>query len=77
MVTLPPPGIVIADLPGGCTTLAIDGLVYHFANGVYYREAERRECKRWATTQPAALADASVFQRAVAACLEGRGYTVS
>ncbi len=39
-------------------------------------EADRQECNRWATTQPSAQADAAVFQRAVAACLDGRGYTV-
>jgi len=39
-------------------------------------EADRQECNRWATTQPSAQADASVFQRAVAACMDGRGYTV-
>jgi hypothetical protein len=39
-------------------------------------EADRQGCNRWATTQPAAMADAGVFQRAVAACLDGRGYTV-
>ncbi len=39
-------------------------------------EADRQECNRWATTQPLALAEADVFQRAVAACLDGRGYTV-
>jgi hypothetical protein len=39
-------------------------------------EVDRRECNRWATSQPSALNDASVFQRAVAACMEARGYTV-
>ena len=39
-------------------------------------EADRQECNRWATTQQAAMNDASIFQRAVAACLDGRGYTV-
>ena len=39
-------------------------------------ESDRRDCERWATTQPSAMADATVFQRATAACLEGRGYTV-
>jgi hypothetical protein len=38
-------------------------------------EADRQECNRWATTQPAALADSSVFLRAVDACMDGRGYT--
>ena len=39
-------------------------------------EADRQECNRWATTQPSAVADASVFQRAVEACMDGRGYTM-
>lgn len=39
-------------------------------------EADRQACNRWATTQPSAMADASVFHRATLACLEGRGYTV-
>ncbi|MCE4538864.1 hypothetical protein LXT12_16545 [Pelomonas sp. P7] len=40
------------------------------------READLRECNRWATTQPAAMADAGVFQRAIEACMDGRGYTL-
>lgn len=39
-------------------------------------EADRQACDRWATTQPSAMADASVFHRATLACMEGRGYTV-
>lgn len=39
-------------------------------------EADRQACNRWATSQPQAMADASVFQRAVAACMDGRGYSV-
>ena len=39
-------------------------------------EADRRACNRWATTQPSAMADASVFHRATLACMEGRGYAV-
>ncbi len=39
-------------------------------------EADRVECNRWATTQPSAMLDASVFQRATLACMEGRGYVV-
>ncbi len=38
-------------------------------------EADRQQCNRWAVTQPAALADAQVFQRAVEACMDGRGYS--
>lgn len=39
-------------------------------------EQDSRDCNRWATTQPAAMADASVFHRAVEACMDGRGYTL-
>ena len=39
-------------------------------------EADRQACNRWATTQPSAMSDASVFHRATMACMEGRGYTV-
>lgn len=39
-------------------------------------ENDRRDCNRWATTQPSAQADASVFNRAVQACMDGRGYTM-
>jgi len=39
-------------------------------------ESDSRECNRWATTQQAAMADATVFQRAVEACMDGRGYTL-
>ena len=38
-------------------------------------ESDRRDCNRWATTQRGAMADASIFQRATLACMEGRGYT--
>jgi hypothetical protein len=39
-------------------------------------ESDRRDCNRWATTQRGAMNDASIFQRATLACMEGRGYTV-
>ena len=38
-------------------------------------EADRRACNSWATTQPNAMNDASIFQRATLACMDGRGYT--
>ena len=44
--------------------------------GAAQTEADRRECNAWATTQPKAMADAKVFQRATDACMDGRGYTV-
>lgn len=39
-------------------------------------EADRQDCNRWAVTQPQAVADADVFQRAVEACMDGRGYSM-
>jgi hypothetical protein len=39
-------------------------------------ETDRQDCNRWATTQAGAMNDASIFQRATFACMEGRGYTV-
>ncbi|MFH7041346.1 hypothetical protein ABT392_03390 [Paucibacter sp. JuS9] len=39
-------------------------------------EFDRRECNRWASTQQSAMNDASVFNRAVDACMDGRGYTL-
>jgi len=39
-------------------------------------EYDRQKCNRWATTQPSAVADASVFQRAVEACMDAHGYTM-
>ena len=39
-------------------------------------EADQRDCNRWATTQPSAMANGSVFNRAVEACMDGRGYTL-
>ena len=44
--------------------------------GAQQAEADRQECNRWATSQPAALADSSVFMRAVEACMDARGYTL-
>jgi hypothetical protein len=38
-------------------------------------EADRRACNSWATTQNNAMNDASIFQRATLACMDGRGYT--
>lgn len=34
------------------------------------------ECNQWANGQPGSAGNASVFQRAFAACMDGRGYTV-
>jgi hypothetical protein len=46
------------------------------AQSTHQTEADRQDCNRWATTQQGALNDASIFQRATYACMDGRGYTV-
>jgi len=83
-----PEGYVVAQPPDVVTTTQVqpapapvppkaDPIIYP-RNGQSPEQLEndRRECNRWATTQPNAQADASVFNRAVDACLDGRGYTV-
>lgn len=65
----PPPVRVPASKP--------DPIIYpRNGQSAQQTEYDRQECNRWATTQPAAMADASVFQRAVEACMDGRGYTM-
>ena len=38
-------------------------------------EIDRRDCDRWALSQPAAMADAQVFHRITLACMDARGYS--
>lgn len=77
-VVAPPPGAATAQpLPPAPAPIPVPDPVIYPRNGqsTAQTEIDRQECNRWATTQPSALADASVFQRAVAACMDGRGYT--
>ena len=78
-VVAPPAGADIAQPtpPAPVARPQPDPIVYpRNAQSAEQTEADRVECNRWATTQPSAMADASVFQRAVAACMDGRGYTL-
>lgn len=79
-VVAPPPGAETAQPappPSPAAKPPPEPIVYP-RNGqtATQTEADRQDCNRWATSQPNAVADASVFQRAVAACMDGRGYTV-
>ena len=57
--------------------LAPDPVIYpRNGQSAAQTEADRQECNRWATTLPSAMNDASVFNRATAACMDGHGYTV-
>jgi len=81
VVTLPAPGydpgIASPPLVTRSAPPAPDPIIYpNRGQTAAQTEADRQACDRWATTQPSAMADASVFHRATLACMEGRGYTV-
>ena len=80
MVYLPPPVPPFQQVyvPQPVYALSRPAPVIYPRNGQTNAELEvdSRECNRWATTQQAAMADARVFQRAVEACMDGRGYTL-
>jgi hypothetical protein len=78
-VVAPPPGAdTVQPVPPLPPPKPLPDPIIYPRNGqsAAQTEADRQECNRWATTQPNAMADAEVFQRAVAACMDGRGYTV-
>jgi hypothetical protein len=79
-VVAPPPGAdsaAPAAPPPPPAPSAPDPIVYpRNGQSAAQTEVDRRECNTWATTQRNAMNDARIFQRAVEACLEGRGYTV-
>ncbi len=83
------PGVVVVDASAPAATYATpptqpaarsgppDPVIYpRNGQSPAQTETDVQECNRWATTQQAAMADASVFQRAVAACMDARGYTL-
>jgi hypothetical protein len=78
-VVEPPPDVdtVQAQAPPPAPRPPSEPIIYpRNGQSAQKTEADRQECNRWATTHPNAVADAEVFQRAVAACMDGRGYTV-
>ena len=78
VVVAPPPGAdTAATAPPPPTPAAPEPIFYPRNNqSAAQTEADRRDCNAWATSQPNAMADAKVFQRATEACMDGRGYTV-
>ena len=78
-VVVAPPPVVYAEPPAPPAPAAKalpDPIFYpRQGQGAAQLEADRQECNRWATTQPSAMADASVFHRATLACMDGRGYS--
>ena len=76
VVVAPPPGADAAQ-PVPAPKPAPEPIIYpRNGQSAEQTEADRQACNRWATTQASAMADAQIFQRAVAACMDGRAYTV-
>jgi hypothetical protein len=78
-VVAPPPGADVAQpvTPPPQPAASPDPIFYpRNSQTAAQTEADRRDCNAWATSQPNAMADSKVFQRAAEACMDGRGYTV-
>ena len=80
VVVAPPPTVVYESRPAvvaPAPSSAPDPVIYpRSGQSAAQTEADMRECNSWATRQPRAMADGSVFQRATAACMDGRGYSI-
>jgi hypothetical protein len=75
VVTSPP--AVVAAPPAPSAAAMVEPVIYpRNGQSAAQTEADRQDCQRWATTQPRALSDGSVFQRGVFACMDARGYTL-
>jgi hypothetical protein len=77
VVAPPPVGYAEPPAPPALAAKALPDPIFYprQGQGAAQLEADRQECNRWATTQPSAMADASVFHRATLACMDGRGYS--
>jgi len=74
--TAPPPVELVEPAPVSVAPTRPDPVIVpRQGQDARQTEADRQQCNRWAVTQPAALADAQVFQRTVDACMDARGYT--
>jgi hypothetical protein len=79
VVVAPPAGVDTTQTvaPPAPQPVAPDPIFYpRNSQSAAQTEADRRDCNSWATTQPNAMADAKVFERATEACMDGRGYTM-
>jgi hypothetical protein len=79
VVAAPPPGYQTA---GDYSTdqVATDPMqpIVYPRNGQSAQQTarDRQDCNIWANAQPYSASDPQIYQRGMAACLEGRGYTV-
>ena len=78
-VIAPPPGVDAAQVQPAApmpTPLSEPVIYPRSGQGQAQTDADRQACQQWAMEQPGAQADAGVQQRGLAACMDGRGYTV-
>ena len=78
-VVAPPPGAEAAQpVPAPPRPGVMPVPIIYPRNGqnAAQTETDRQDCVRWATTQPNAAADAQVFGRGLAACMDARGHTM-
>lgn len=77
-VVEPPPGADTATpVPPAPPPRPLPEPIYYPRNGQSpaQTETDRRACNQWAAQQPGATADPSIYDRALGACMDGRGYT--
>ncbi len=76
-VYYPPSRVYVTPEPAAAPAPSAAEPIFYPRNGQSpaQTEGDRRACNSWATTQPNAMNDASIFQRATLACMDGRGYT--
>lgn len=77
VVVAPPAGVLIPALPPYYSTLWVGGVPYYYANNVYYVQTSQG----YSVAAPpppggATAVQSDDYRRAMAACLEARGYTV-
>jgi hypothetical protein len=71
----PRAGTPVPAAPAAAT--APDPVIYpRKGQSAAQQESDHRACNRWAASQQNAMNDGNVFQRAVQACMDGRGYTL-
>ena len=72
------PAVVSAVPAGGGATPPARAPIVYPRNGqtAAQLDADQKQCRQWAASQIGAAANASVLDRALDACLDGRGYTV-
>ena len=70
------PTLAASPVPAYPSTTAQPVIYPRNGQSAAQMEADSDQCSQWAGQQPNATSDRSVFNRAIAACMDGRGYTL-